>query len=110
MFNLGMGEFIVIGIIALIFIGPRQLPEVAKALAKVINEVKRAVGDVSTSFKKGRDGTEDWMKDLTSQIINAGQQPPPPEADNKPYYVSPEPESKPIESVTEGKEKDEKKS
>ncbi len=109
MFNMGLGELIVVGTIALIFIGPKQLPEVARTLAKVINELKRALGDVSTSFKKGRDGADDWMKDLTSQIVNSSQ-PKPEESQNKPYYISPEPESKPQSTVTEAKEKDEKKS
>jgi Tat protein translocase TatB subunit len=102
MFNMGIGELIVVGMIALIFIGPRQLPEVARALAKMINEIKRAVGDVSSSFKKNRTNVDDWMKDLTTHIVNSQQQTPP--------SISPDPHAKTHASVTPGGEKDEKKS
>ena len=40
MFNLGFSELIVIGAIALIVIGPKQLPEVAKVLGRLIGELK----------------------------------------------------------------------
>ncbi len=102
MFNMGFGEMIVVGMIALIFIGPKQLPEVARTLAKMINEIKRALGDVTGSFKKNRTQVDDWMKDLSTQIVNASQEEKPP--------VSPDPHSHPMGPVTENKEKDEKKS
>lgn len=73
MFNIGFGEMLVIGVLALIFIGPKQLPDVARALAKMINEMKHAFSDVTSSFKKNKNNVDDWMKDLTSQIVNAGQ-------------------------------------
>lgn len=42
MFNLGMGEMILIAVFALVFIGPKQLPEVAHSIGKFLNELKRA--------------------------------------------------------------------
>lgn len=50
MFNLGFAELIVLGIIALVFIGPKQLPEVAKVIGRLINEWKRATSDLTSSF------------------------------------------------------------
>jgi TatA/E family protein of Tat protein translocase len=47
MFNLGFSELIIIGVLALILIGPRQLPEVAKVLGRMINEFKKATSDLS---------------------------------------------------------------
>ncbi len=102
MFNMGFGEMVVVGMIALIFIGPKQLPEVARTLAKMINEIKRALGDVSGSFKKNRTQVDDWMKDLSTQIANATQEDSP--------HISPDPQSQPMGTVIENKEKDEKKS
>jgi len=50
MFNLGLSELIIIGIIALIFIGPKELPEVARVLGRLLNELRRATGDIKDSF------------------------------------------------------------
>jgi sec-independent protein translocase protein TatB len=50
MFNLGMSEMILIGIIALIFIGPKQLPEIARTIGRMLNEFKRATEDITTSI------------------------------------------------------------
>lgn len=50
MFNLGLSEIILISIIALIFIGPKQLPEIARAIGRALNELKRASEDLTTSI------------------------------------------------------------
>ena len=47
MFNLGMGEMALIAIIALIFIGPKQLPEIARSVARLLNEFKRTTTELS---------------------------------------------------------------
>lgn len=53
MFNLGFSELILLGIIALIFIGPQQLPEVARTLGRFLNELKRATSDFQSTFTAG---------------------------------------------------------
>lgn len=45
MFNLGFTELLLLGAIALIFIGPKQLPDVARTLGRFLNELKRASSD-----------------------------------------------------------------
>lgn len=50
MFNLGLSEMILIGIIALIFIGPKQLPEIARTIGRMLNEFKRASDDLTSSI------------------------------------------------------------
>ena len=47
MFNLGFSEILIIGVLALLLIGPKQLPEVAKILGRMINEFKKATTDLS---------------------------------------------------------------
>lgn len=42
MFGLGIGELVVIFIIALIFIGPKKLPELAKGLGQGLREFQNA--------------------------------------------------------------------
>lgn len=46
MFGIGLPEFIIIAIVALIILGPEKLPEVAKGLAKAMNEFRRAGDEV----------------------------------------------------------------
>jgi sec-independent protein translocase protein TatB len=50
MFNLGFSELLLLGLIALIFIGPSQLPEVARTIGRLINEWKRATSDFQSTI------------------------------------------------------------
>lgn len=50
MFNLGFSEIIILSILALIFIGPKQLPEMARVLGRLLNELKRATGELSSTL------------------------------------------------------------
>ena len=50
MFNLGFSELLLLGLIALIFIGPGQLPEVARTIGRLINEWKRATSDFQSTI------------------------------------------------------------
>jgi len=46
MFGLGGGELLLVAFIALIFIGPKKLPELAKGLGKGIREFQKAKDDI----------------------------------------------------------------
>jgi len=50
MFGLGFQELIVIFIVALLVIGPRKLPDLAKALGKAFREFKQATDDIKDNF------------------------------------------------------------
>lgn len=49
--SIGMGEMIIIFIIALIIFGPRKLPELGRALGKGINEFKKASNELRTTIE-----------------------------------------------------------
>ena len=51
MFGLGFGEILLLGILALIVIGPKQLPEVARTIGRFINELKRSTDQLKDEFK-----------------------------------------------------------
>ena len=45
MFGLGMGEVLIVLAFALIFIGPKKLPELARSLGKGLVELQRSKDD-----------------------------------------------------------------
>ncbi|MGB0453462.1 MAG: twin-arginine translocase TatA/TatE family subunit [Bacteriovoracaceae bacterium] len=46
MFGLGIGEVLLIFVFAIIFIGPKKLPDLAKSLGKGIRDFQRAKNDL----------------------------------------------------------------
>ncbi|MCC7404719.1 MAG: twin-arginine translocase TatA/TatE family subunit [Bdellovibrionales bacterium] len=50
MFNMGLSEMIILAVFALLVIGPKQLPEVARVIGRLLNDFKRATGDLSTTI------------------------------------------------------------
>lgn len=51
MFGLGVGEIVVVLVIALIFIGPKKLPGLAKGLGKGMREFQNALGGITDQIK-----------------------------------------------------------
>jgi TatA/E family protein of Tat protein translocase len=51
MFGLGMGELLIILAIALIFLGPKRLPDVATSLGKAIRGFRKATRDLSDQLE-----------------------------------------------------------
>jgi TatA/E family protein of Tat protein translocase len=43
MFGLGMGEIVLVGTIAFLFLGPKKIPELAKGLGEGIGTFKKAL-------------------------------------------------------------------
>jgi Tat protein translocase TatB subunit len=56
--SIGTSELLLIGLVALIFFGPRKLPDLARSLGKVMNEFRRT----SNEFK------QTWEKEVASEV------------------------------------------
>jgi sec-independent protein translocase protein TatB len=74
MFGLGMSEMVVIFVIALIVIGPKQLPEVAATIGRLINELKRATNDMTSSLVNARDETNRQLEEAQNEILSNPEQ------------------------------------
>jgi Tat protein translocase TatB subunit len=62
-FGIGMPELMVIAVIALLVVGPKKLPEIAKALGKGLSEF-RNVTESATDTLKETLKTEELKKDM----------------------------------------------
>ncbi len=51
MFGLGMGEVVIILVLALILLGPQRLPEAAKQLGKGLRDFRKATEDLKSQFE-----------------------------------------------------------
>ena len=54
MFGIGTPELLVILIVALVVLGPKRLPEVAKALGKGLAELRKATGGLTEELANAR--------------------------------------------------------
>jgi Tat protein translocase TatB subunit len=52
MFGIGMPELLVIMALALIFIGPKKIPDIARALGRGMAEFRRATDEMKSSFQE----------------------------------------------------------
>ncbi len=51
MFGLGMGEIVIVLVLALILLGPQKLPDAAKQLGKGLREFRKATEDLKSQFE-----------------------------------------------------------
>ena len=60
MFDIGWGELLVIGVVALIVIGPKELPGVLRSLGHWMGKIRRMAAEFQGQFQRGhargRDG------------------------------------------------------
>lgn len=67
MFGLGPAELLIIGVFALLFIGPKKLPELARGLGKSLREFQKAKNE----FQSELDHEAAEVKDLQRPAIKS---------------------------------------
>ena len=65
MFDIGWGELVVIGIVALIAIGPKELPTVLRTIGQYMGKVRRMASEFQGQFQEAMREAE--MADLKKQ-------------------------------------------
>lgn len=70
MFNLGFSEIVIIGILALILIGPKQLPEVARVVGRMLREFKQATTDLSGGLLEVKEELKKPLEEGLSALTN----------------------------------------
>lgn len=72
MFDIGFSELLVIGVVALIVIGPEKLPAVARTLGHLMGRAQRYVNDVKSDIN--REIQLDELKKLQNQVTESARE------------------------------------
>ncbi len=72
MFDISFTELLIIGIVALVVIGPEKLPKVARTVGHLLGRAQRYVNDVKRDIKQEMDGV-DSLKDLKKEMEDAAR-------------------------------------
>lgn len=68
MFGIGGSEFVFILIVVLLLFGSDKIPEFAKTVAKIINQVKHASDDLKSEIKKSAEDSGINLDNLTGGV------------------------------------------
>jgi TatA/E family protein of Tat protein translocase len=70
MFGIGMPEMLLILAIALIVIGPKKLPDLAKSIGRAMGEFKKATNEIKESMEvdTGLKDVKDTLADINDEI------------------------------------------
>jgi sec-independent protein translocase protein TatB len=67
MFGLSFAEAALLGVIGLVVLGPKQLPEVARMIGRLLNELKRASSDLTEVLMDAKDQTQKSLLDARDE-------------------------------------------
>lgn len=95
MFGLGIGEFVLVLVVALIVLGPKQLPKVARQLGRATREFKRAAREFQNTLSevdldKEVEEYKSRVADLQKDVEKSLQEPdksPIPTAEDEPFNL-----------------------
>ena len=83
MFDIGFSEIVVIGVVALIVIGPERLPKVARTLGHMFGRLQRYVNEVKADItremeldelRKLRTEVQSAARDIEHSVTEAGRE------------------------------------
>lgn len=121
MFDIGWSEFLLIGIVALIAIGPKELPSVLRSVGQWVGKIRSMASDFQGQFQEAmreaemsdlKKQVDDVTSNLTAPFDPASMMDTPPPAEREPTPMAdadavtppsgtPEPPIEPIPVATE---------
>ena len=60
MFDISWTEFALIGVVALVFIGPKELPAVMRTIGQYTRKVRSMAADFQNQFQEAMREAEEW--------------------------------------------------
>lgn len=96
MFGLSTWEILIILVVALIFVGPDQLPKVARQIGKGVRQVRGAVGKVDDEMRRA-------MREAAAELDDEGKPVVPPPSRPVPPPPAPLPSEPPRDWTQVGK-------
>jgi sec-independent protein translocase protein TatB len=111
MFGIGMPELILIAVVALIVLGPKKLPDLAKSMGRAVREFRKATNELKETFQVDSEISEakkafnEFHSEVNKAVQHEAAQPETPAADAAPQApaassapaASPEPAAAPEE-------------
>lgn len=70
MFNLGFSEIVVLAVIGLLVLGPKQLPEVARKVARMLNELKRVTDEALAPVNEMKSQAQEYVNKTREEFNN----------------------------------------
>lgn len=67
---MSFNELIILMVIALVLFGPEDLPDVARAIGKVVFEVKKIAGDMTKEFQEAVNTPSNVLKKTLDDTLN----------------------------------------
>jgi sec-independent protein translocase protein TatB len=86
MFDFGSGELVVIGVVALVAIGPKELPGLLRTVGQAVNRLRRMAGDFQNQFNEAMREADmadaqkmisDIKSDFSTTMTGSGSMSPP---------------------------------
>ncbi|RMG15932.1 MAG: hypothetical protein D6729_11715 [Deltaproteobacteria bacterium] len=73
MFNLQFSEIVIILVLALILLGPEQLPRIARKLGKLMNELRSTTEELKRTWEREAWEADEQVKEVGRQLRAADQ-------------------------------------